>query len=368
MVSSEKRRRSSVGTLLATVAALGLVLGGLYYWHGSRLSAPPRGAPRPVAVSTMVVKAADAPAYLGAVGSLTAVRQVVLTPEVGGRVTGIHFNSGDTVEKGALLVQLNDAPERADLQVALAKAALAERQLARSESLVRTGAVSHELLEQRRSERDQVVATIRQLEAQIDQKQIRAPFGGELGLRRINLGQHLNPGDAIATLTDLSKLYVDFSVPQQNLDQLGRGAQVSVTTDGRPGRKFTGTVNAIEPLIDVNTRNVTVQATLPNADKALTPGMYVNVALDLPPQRGVIMVPVTAIQTSASGDSVVVVRDISPDGGGTAEVVPVTTGRRIEDQVIVETGLQAGDVVVTQGQIRIQPGASVTSLASAGGA
>jgi len=169
-------------------------------------------------------------------------------------------------------------------------------------------------------------------------------------------------------LTDLSQLYVEFSVPQQDLSLVGRDAKVSVTTDGWPGRTFTGTVNAIEPQIDVNTRNVTVQALMPNPDKALRPGMYVDVAVNLPPQHDALLVPVTAIQTSASGESIVVVRDISSDGGGVAEIVPVTTGRRMGDQVIVETGLKPGDVVVTQGQIRVRPGRPVTSVANASAA
>jgi multidrug efflux system membrane fusion protein len=314
------------------------------------------------------VKAADAPVYLKAVGSLSAVRHVRLTPEVGGLVTAIHFDSGDTVKTGTLLVQLNDAPERADLQVAMAKESLAESQLVRAQRLVKTGAVSHEVLDQRRSERDQVIATIRQLKAQIAQKQIRAPFDGEIGIRQINLGQHLNPGDEIATLTDLRHLYVDFSVPQQDLGRVGLDAKVSVTTDGWPGRTFDGTVNAIEPQVDVNTRNVTVQALMANSDKALRPGMYVDVAVDLPAQHDALLVPVTAIQTSASGESIVVVRDITSDGGGTAEIIPVTTGRRVGDQVVVETGLKPGDVVVTQGQIRVQPGRPVTSVANASSA
>jgi multidrug efflux system membrane fusion protein len=201
-----------------------------------------------------------------------------------------------------------------------------------------------------------------QLDARIAQKRIRAPFAGELGLRRINLGQHLNPGDAIATLTDLSRVYVDFSVPQQDLNEFAPGATVSITTDGWPGRTFTGKVNAIEPQVDVNTRNVTVQALLPNPDEALRSGMYVNVALALPPEHDALMVPVTAIQTSASGENVIVVRGATAEGGGTADVVPVATGRRVGDRVVVTNGLHAGEIVVTEGQLRVQPGAQVTSV------
>lgn len=349
----------------ATIVVLGLVVGGLYSWRSSRVQPPPRGAQPPVVVTTMVVKPEDAPVYLEAVGSATAVREVVLTPEVAGLVTEIHFESGDAVEAGALLVQLNDAPERADRQAARAKQDLAERQLERAQSLVGSGADSQDVLDQRRSERDQAAASVEQLDARIAQKQIRAPFAGELGLRRINLGQHLNPGDAIATLSDLNEVYVEFAVPQQNLNRFAPGATVAVTTDAWPGRTFIGKVNAVEPQVDVDTRNATVQALLPNPDHALRPGMFANVALNMPPEHGVLLVPVTAIQTSAAGENVIVVRGASSEGYGTADIVSVATGRRIDDRVVVAGGLHAGDVVVTEGQLRVQPGAAVRSVPSA---
>lgn len=355
----------SAVTWSATVVVLGLTVGGLYLWHASRMRPPPRGVQPPVTVTTMVVKPEDAPVYLEAVGSVTAVRQVVLTPEVGGLVTGIHFDSGDVVKAGASLVQLNDAPERADRQAAEAKQDLAQRQLERAQRLAGTGAASQDDLDQRRSERDQAAAAVEQLDARIAQKLIRAPFGGELGLRRVNLGQHLNPGDAIATLTDLSEIYVEFAVPQQDLNQFELGAGVSVTTDAWPGRTFKGKVNAVEPQVDVDTRNVTVQALLPNRDRALRPGMYVNVALSLPSQHDALLVPVTAIQTSAASENIIVVRGASSDGGGTADVVPVVTGRRVDDRVVVTSGLHAGDVVVTEGQLRVRSGATVVSISSA---
>jgi len=365
VASNGTARRSPILTVVLTAVALTLVLGAIYLWRSHREAPPQMGGRPPVAVATMVVEPHDAPAFLTAVGSLRAVREVVLTPEVGGLVTAIHFESGDDVEAKAILVQLNDAPERANRNAAQAKADLAELQLRRAERLVKTGAQSREVLEQRRSERDQALAVVRQFDALIAQKQIRAPFSGELGIRRIDLGQHLSPGDPIVTVTDLSALYVEFAVPQQDLEQIKRGGIVSVTTDGWPGRTFTGQVNAVEPQIDVNTRNVTVQALLPNPERALRPGMYVDVALNLPPEHNVLLVPVTAIQTSASGDSIIVVRGGSPEQDGTADVVPVTTGRRIGDQVVIANGLKAGDVVVTEGQLRVQPGAKVVAAAPA---
>jgi membrane fusion protein, multidrug efflux system len=206
---------------------------------------------------------------------------------------------------------------------------------------------------------EQAEATVRQLDARIAQHHIRAPFGGQLGIRRINPGQYLNAGDAIATLTDLDELYVDFNLPQQDLPQIHAGETVQVKTDAWPGRSFDGRVNALEPKVEEQTRNVSVEAVLQNREHALHPGMYVTAMLDLPPQDGVIVIPQTAIQTSAIGDTVVVVRGSNPSSGGDVETLSVTTGRRVGDGVVVARGLKEGDIVVTEGQIRVHSGSAV---------
>jgi multidrug efflux system membrane fusion protein len=314
----------------------------------------------PVPVSTIVVTPTDVPAALEAVGSLRAVREVVLAPEVAGRVTAIRFVAGARVGAGELLVQLFDAPERADRAAAQAKADFAGLQLARSNELAPSGAEPRELLDQRRAEHAQAHAAVRQIDARLVQKQLRAPFAGTLGVRQVNPGQYLNPGDPVATLTALDSLYVDFAVPQQDFSRLQPGAVVDILSDAWPDRRFTARVTAIEPQVGKETRNVMVQATLPNPGLALRPGMYVTARLALPPIAGALVVPATAIQTSASGDSVMRVKMGKDRRGGTAEVVPVTTGRRFGDRVVVTSGLRSGDIVVTNGQLRVQPGAPVT--------
>lgn len=347
--------RQAVIALVAVV----LIFGLLFAWRSWRNMAPPPPAPPPTAVTATVVTAADVADALEAVGSLRAVREVMLAPEVAGRITAIRFEPGTRVRAGALLVQLFDAPERADRAAAAARADFARMQLARSRELAPTGAEPKELLQQRQADHDQAVATVRQLDARIAQKRIAAPFSGELGVRRVNLGQYLNPGDPIATLTDLDRLYVDFTVPQQELSHLQKGRTVSVASDAWPGRTFTGRVTTVEPRIGEDSRNVMVQALLANPDRALRPGMYVTAALSLPPERGALVIPVTAVQTSASGDSVTVIRGPNARREGKAEMVSVTTGRRVGNGVIVTKGLKSGDVIVTEGQIRVQPGAAV---------
>ncbi|NWK97576.1 efflux transporter periplasmic adaptor subunit [Sphingobium lactosutens] len=351
-------------TILLTVFILLVLLGALYFWRGWRVGQAQAWQPQAISVAAATIARRDIPDALEAVGSLRAVREVTLSPEVAGRISAIHFEAGAKVGAGALLVQLFDGPERADRRAAQAKATFAGIQVARSQELAPTGAEPRETLEQRRADRDQAAAALQQIDARLIQKQVRAPFAGVLGIRQVNLGQYLNPGDVIATLTALDTLFVDFALPQQELSRLKPGSTVTVISDAWPGRRFTATVNAIEPKIGEDTRNITVQAVLPNPDRALRPGMYVTAALELPVQKGGLLVPATAIQTSAQGDSVIVIRGTNPRAGGKAEVVPVQTGRRVGNEVLVTSGLRAGDVIVTEGQLRVQPGADVKVAAA----
>ncbi|MFM2372909.1 MAG: hypothetical protein RIS85_2631 [Pseudomonadota bacterium] len=349
--------------VLLTIAILILLLGGLYFWRSWRLGQTQAWQPQAVPVTAMVVTPRDLPATLEAVGNLRAVREVTLSPEVAGRISTIHFEAGRQVGAGALLVQLFDGPERADRRAAQAKAAFAKVQVARSQQLAPIGAEPREALEQRRADRDQATAAVQQIDARLVQKQVRAPFAGVLGIRRVNLGQYLNPGDAVATLTALDSLFVDFALPQQELSRLKLGSNVTVTSDAWPDRRFIARVNAIEPRIGEETRNVTVQAMLSNRDHALRPGMYVTAALELPVQQGALVIPATAIQTSAQGDSVIVIRGGNARAGGKADIVPVQTGRRVGNDVLIISGIKAGDVIVTEGQLRVQPGAEVKVVA-----
>jgi multidrug efflux system membrane fusion protein len=298
------------------------------------------------------------PQSLEAFGSLEAIRQVTLSPEASGRVVAIHFEAGDAAKKGDILVQLYDAPERADRDAAIAKAQFAKLQVDRSQELAPTGAESKQVMQQRTAELEQAQAAVKQLEARIEQKTIRAPFDGRIGIRRISEGEYVNAGDDIATMAALDKLYVNFTVPQQALIKLVVGGKVTVHTDAFPDKAFTARINAIDPVVGADTRNVAVQATLSNTEQLLRPGIYTTVSIELPQRAGVIAVPTTAIVTSASGDSALVGRE------GTAHVVEVATGQYVGTRVIVENGLKAGDVVIVNGQLRVQPGAAVAVAAA----
>jgi len=367
--AADDERRQRLRQAVIVVAAVVLLFAALFAWRTWLNAAPPPPAPPPTGVVATVATPTTVPQSLEAVGSLRGVREVMLATEVAGRVTGIHFENGQYVRSGATLVQLYDGPERADRAAAVARTAFARQQLSRARELLKSGAESRETVDQRQSEYDQARASVGQLDARLVQKRVIAPFSGQLGVRRVNPGQYVNPGDEIASLTDLSRLYVDFSLPQQDLSKLRIGGTVKVRSDAWPDREFSARLITVEPRISEDTRNIWLRAQLANPDQALRPGMYVTAALVLPPLPGALVVPATAIQTSAQGDSVVVIRGSNARREGKAEAVPVTTGSRIGDSVVVTRGLAPGDVVITEGQLRVQPGATVkvSRLVPAGG-
>ncbi len=243
--SISARTSSSWKTVPIVMATVSLIGGGLWYWRSCNAGAGGWSGGGPIDVVAISLKPEVAPVSLEALGELRAVRQVSVASEVAGRVVAIAFKPGQPVKAGDLLVQLDDAAERAELVAAKAAAEFAQHQLARASELVSAGAVSNETLQQRQADRDQSAAQVQRLEVRILQKQIRAPFAGELGLRRIDLGQYLNPGEIVATLTNLDHLYVDFDVPQQELGRIRIGSLLNVRV-AKPDAKSVGaTVSAM---------------------------------------------------------------------------------------------------------------------------
>lgn len=351
---------AKIGVYLVTLAVLAALLGGLYWWRQLNVGQPQGWPQQAVPVTALQLSPQVLAETQTAMGTLSAVQEVVLAPEVAGRVTAINFVSGDQVGAGDVLVQLFDLTEKANLSAAKAAAKLAEAQLKRTQKLAPIGAESKELLTQREAESDRAQATVEQAQAQLQLKTISVPFSGQLGIRRVNVGEYLNPGDTVVSLTNLDKLYVDFAIPQQQLAKLAHGAPVTLNVDAFPDQLFSGTITTIEPQIEAATRNVIVQATLDNPDGLLRPSMYVNVSVKVAETPDALLIPVTAVLTSAQGNSVVVVKGDEPAREGQAEFVAVTLGQRIGEQVEVLSGLNANDVVVTAGQNRIQPGALLT--------
>ena len=346
---------------------LAVVLGGLYGFNRFREQAIAtyfeNNKPPPAQISAVTVETEAVPRSATGIGSLAAVHQVTITPEVGGRVTKIFFEPGAPVKAGDALVQLNDAPERADLANYQAQARWAETTLGRSAQLAQRQFEARETVDQKQSQLDQARAQIAKTEALIAQKLIRAPFAGRLGMRRIEVGQYLNPGDPIVTLTDLDTLYVNFTLPARQRSEIEVGQRVEVTADAFPGRRFTAEVTTIEPQVSADTRTMTVQATMKNPDGALLPGMFVNAAVVLPPQPDRTILPETAVDYTLYGDSVYVIREDGKDAQGKpilkAVRTPVKTGARWGGKVAIIDGLEPGERVVAAGQVKVQNGAQV---------
>ena len=350
-----------VGLLLA------VVLGGLYGFNRFREQAIATyfasNKPPPAQVSAAEVKTQAIPRFATGIGSVSAVHQVTINPEVGGRVTKIFFEPGASVKAGDPLVQLNDAPEHGDLASYEAQARYAQTTLEHSSLLAQRQFEARETVDQKQSQLDQARAMIIKTEALIAQKLIRAPFSGQLGTRQIEVGQYLNPGARIVTLTDLSTLYVNFTLPSQMRAQISVGQRVNVTADAFPSRTFSAEITTLEPQISADTRTMTIQATMPNPDNALLPGMFVNAAVVLPPQPDMMVLPETAVDYTLYGDSVYVIREDGKDAKGNpilkAVRTPVKTGTRWGNNVTILDGLKPGDRVVAAGQVKVQSGAAV---------
>ena len=347
---------------------LGLILGGLYGFNRYREQAMAQffanNRPPPAQIAAVTAGSEAVPRFASAIGSLAAVHQVTITPEIGGRVTQIFFTAGGAVKAGDPLIQINDAPERGDLANYEAQVRMAKVTVERNTELARKQFASRETVDQNQSQLDQARAGILKTEAIIAQKLVKAPFAGRLGVRQVEVGQYLNPGAAVVTLTDLQHLYVNFTLPSTQRAEIKLGQQVNVTADAFPGRVFTAAVTTIEPQIRADTRTMMVQATMTNPDEALLAGMYVNAAVVLPPEPDRVVLPETAVDYTLYGDSVYVVRQdgTAPDGKPVLKAFrsPVKTGSRWDGKVAILDGVKPGDQVVAAGQVKLQNGAAVT--------
>jgi multidrug efflux system membrane fusion protein len=357
---------------LLMALALAIVFGGLYGFAKFREKAiatyfaTNRPPPTPVAAAEATLQ--SVPKSLGGIGTVWAVHQVTVAPEVGGRIVQIFFEPGAAVRAGDPLVQLNDKPEQGDLANYQAQAKLATLNLERSKKLVGQQFTPQATVDQNQALLEQANAGISKTQAVIAQKLIRAPFSGVLGIRQAELGQYVNPGGAIVTLTNLDALYVNFTLPEQNSSQVAVGQTVRLAVDAYPGRAFAAKVTTIEPQVSADLRLVKLQASLDNPDHALRPGMFARVEVALPPEPAMVTVPETAIDYTVYGDSAFVIREDGKDGAGNPVLkvtrTAVKTGDRFDNRVAIVSGLQAGDRVVASGQLKLSNGAAVTIMQS----
>ncbi len=319
--------------------------------------------PPPEAVTTIVTRQDQWASAMNLIGSVEAVQGVTVAADLPGTVAKIYFDSGKSVHQGDVLVELDTRQERAQLTSLEAQRDLAKVNYDRYQELARQGVISRQEYDKASADQRQTDANVAEIKATIERKTIRAPFSGILGIRKINLGEYLAAGAPIVSLQALNPIYVNFGVPQQNAGQVQVGRPISVTREALAGQVFSGRVTALDSVIDETTRNIQVQATLPNPAGKLRPGMFVQVDMSLGASQAAITLPASAISYAPYGDSVFVVTELKDPKGNPYKGVRqqfVKVGPSRGDQVAILSGLNAGEEVVSSGVFKLRNGAAVT--------
>ncbi len=353
--------------MVIMLVAVGLVFGGIFGFQLVKTQMIKKylaanKAP-PVTVTTTKADFQEWQPQLAAVGSLRARRGVDVTTEIAGLVRSLHFKSSEEVKAGQVLVQLNADSDLAQLQSLQAAADLAATTYQRDKAQYAVQAVSQATLDSDAADLKSKRAQVAEQAAMVEKKTIRAPFAGRLGITMVNPGQYLNPGDKIVTLQQIDPIYVDFSLPQQELSRIAIGQEVTAVADTYPGRSFKGKISAIDPKVDPNTRNVQVEALLDNPKRELLPGMYASVNVEDGGIQHYLTLPQTAVQFNPYGATVYIVQEANQGPNGkptlTAKQTFINTGETRGDQVAILSGVKAGDTVVTSGQLKLRNGAEV---------
>jgi len=348
--------------MLAVTAVLLSALGFIKFKQVQSAVQASAFQPPPEAVTSIVAHREEWPATMAVIGTAEAVQGVTVSADLPGQVERIDFESGKSVHVGDILVELDTRQERAQLASLEAQRDLARVSFDRAQQLVDEGVISRVEYDQATSQRKASEANVAEVRATIERKTIRAPFSGILGIRQVNLGQYLSAGQAIVPLQSLNPIYVNFGVPQQTVAQMRVGRALRVTREDLPSVAFSGHVTAVDSVVNEATRNIQVQATLPNPEGKLRPGMFVQVEVALGAGRSVIALPASAINYAPYGDSVFVITDLKDPSGKTYRGVQqqfVKVEGSHGDQVAVISGINPGDEVVTSGVFKLRNGAAV---------
>ncbi|MBK5940288.1 efflux RND transporter periplasmic adaptor subunit [Halochromatium roseum] len=350
---------------LLVVLVLALLAGGLAFLkyrqiqEGMAMFSQPQP---PAVVSAAKVQLSRWQPRLEAVGNVQAVQGVMVNNEVAGQIKEILFESGDQVTAGQELVRLDTEVDEADLNGLRAGLNLAQLQLERNQKLLRDRAVSQGDFDQISAQVTQALAQVQAKQALIRKKTIRAPFTGQLGIRRVNLGQFLDAGSAIVELEALDPVYVDYALPERRLSEIAVGQPVEVRVSAYPDQVFAGKISAISPAVNQATRNIQVRALLQNPDQRLLPGMFAKISTLLPVKDQVLTLPRQAITFNTYGDSVFLIQpgEGEQDGQLVVQRRQVKTGAVRDQEVEVLAGLEAGDQVVSSGQVKLRNGVAVS--------
>jgi membrane fusion protein, multidrug efflux system len=384
-----------VKRFLIAAVVIGLFLGGVGYFNlvfkpkmiGEFMA---KMVPPPATVTAEAAKSERWTDRVRAIGTLAAIEGVDVAPQVGGIVIDYFFESGRDVQKGDRLVKLDTSVEEADLADNKATLIQATLDFDRQVNLVKKGAVSQAVLDQTIAKRDSAAAAVQKMEATIALKNISAPFAGRLGLRHVEKGQYVSPGQALVWLQSLDPIWVDFPVPEVAVGKFTAGSHIELTADAFPDQTFKGEVEAFDAKLNQDARMLMIRARVPNPDRKLLPGMFANVAVLAGGVKEYVTVPRTAVTYGLYGDSVWVVKEGTPEPAAPAPAVaksePVasavaadatptgaiqaepklTAERRFVrvgpsegDRVAILEGIKAGDQVITSGQLKLQPGATI---------
>jgi membrane fusion protein (multidrug efflux system) len=356
-----RRRRLWLWMIVVVVAALALFAAILYFpiYAFTKKGFP---APPPATVATTVARFEEWQPAIQVVGSLRPVQGADLSVEVSGIVEEVSFDSGGDVASGAQILKLRDTDDVAKLHTLEASRELWQANYARDEAQLQRQLISQAQFDITKSNLRSLEAQIAEQAAIVAKKTLRAPFAGHLGIRAVNAGQFIGPGTVVVTLQALDPIFIDFTLPQQQLQRIRTGQPIAVKVDAYPTTDFPGRLTTIDPKVDPATRNVSVRATLPNKDRKLLPGMYARAEINTGQKERYITLPQTAITFNPYGNVVFVVRPGKDPTGKDAQIAQqtvVTTGATRGDQVAVLTGLKEGDVVVSAGQAKLQNGAPV---------
>ena len=365
----KKRRPPYIRAILIAIVLLVAIIGILGYFKVTQImgfmALAKSGAftPPPTAVTTTVASQSEWQPTLDTIGTVTAINGVTVSTDLAGIVDKIAFTSGASVKAGDLLVHLNTDQEQAQLEQAQAQLELARLTLNRDRDLLAKRTISQQDYDTAEATYRQNQATVDQYKAVIARKTLRAPFDGVVGIRQANLGQYLNTGDAVVTIQSFDPIYVNFTLPQQDLSKLGVGQQVDVRLDAYGNTVFPGKINAINSMVDQATRNIQIQATLQNNDLKLRPGMFAKVSVILPERQAVIALPASSVHYAPYGDSVFIVSDGKDETTGkpnkSVKEQFVKLGAAKGDLVSVASGVKPGDEVVTSGVFRLKSGSAV---------
>lgn len=324
-------------------------------------------APKPaIDVESELARRMDWQSRLPAIGTLKASQGIDLSVEIAGTITDVQFQSGEKVSKGQAIVLLDSEMEQASLASAEADLNLSRLEFQRARSLLDRQAISRSEYDRLNAESQKAAASVAQLRASLSKKRILAPFSGTIGIRQVDVGDYIAAGTPIATLQDLTTLYVDFFLAEQHVPLLKLGQRVQLQVAAYPGERFEGVIIALNPKVETTTRNVQVRAELGNPDGRLLPGMFADLQVLLPTETAQVVVPETAITYTLYGNSVLLVTEGTPPEGVSSDepylVVErrfVTTGERRDGLTVVLDGLEGGEQVITAGQLKLDSGAHV---------